>query len=77
MSAGVAARPRTAARPAWLEALRHRPLLLAATGLVALAFALVAGLALGNVSIPIGDTVAIIGHSLFGWPADVTWAAAR
>ncbi|HYI22332.1 MAG TPA: iron chelate uptake ABC transporter family permease subunit [Candidatus Limnocylindrales bacterium] len=75
MSAGVAARPRSAARPAWLEALRHRPLLLAVTGLVALAFALVAGLALGNVSIPIGDTVAIIGHNLLGWPAEVTWAA--
>ncbi len=75
MSAGVAARPRAAARPAWLEALRHRPLLLAATGLAALAVALVAGVALGNVSIPIGDTVAIIGHNIVGWPADVTWAA--
>ena len=42
-------------------------------GLVIAAATLVLGVALGNVSVPIADTVAIIGHRLIGIPQAVTW----
>src|ERR1700690_272962 len=53
----------------------RRPTFVAGVGLAALAVALVAGLAFGSVSIPLGDTVAILAHRLLGWPVVVTWPA--
>jgi iron complex transport system permease protein len=54
--------------------MRHRPLGLAIAGLAALAVVLVVGVAFGNVSIPVSDTLAMFAHRL-GWPVDVTWPA--
>ncbi|MFN8519013.1 MAG: iron chelate uptake ABC transporter family permease subunit [Chloroflexota bacterium] len=48
--------------------------IVAVAGLVALAVAMVAGLLLGNVSLPLGDTLGVLGHRLLGLPAG-TWAA--
>jgi cobalamin transport system permease protein len=45
---------------------RSRARLLAVGGLVALAVALVAGVALGTVAIPVGDTLAVLAHRLLG-----------
>lgn len=73
MSTRVAAAPASAARSGWLEGARRRPLALAIIGLAIAAVTLVLGVALGSVSISIGDTIAIIGHRLFNWPATVTW----
>jgi iron complex transport system permease protein len=73
MSTGVATTRPALARPRWLEGLRHRPLFLVAIGFVLLAVMLVAGVAFGNVSIAPADTLAILGHRLFGWPATQTW----
>ncbi len=39
-----------------------------------LVVALIAGVVLGNVSLPMGDTLAILGHRLLGLPAGV-WPA--
>ena len=58
-----------------LEALRHRPFALAIVGIVLLAMVLVAGVALGNVSIPAADTLAMLANRLLGWPVNATWAA--
>lgn len=70
---------RTAAAPAgaaaWVTAVRHRPLALALLGVAASAVALVCGVALGSVSLPIGDTVAMLAQRLLGWPVPVTWPA--
>jgi iron complex transport system permease protein len=44
-------------------------------GLIALSAALLAGIVLGSVAIPLPDTLAIIGHRLFGMPATVSWPA--
>lgn len=57
----------------WLERARRRPVALGVLGFVAVAATLIAGVALGTVSVPVGDTIAIIGHRLFNWPATVTW----
>jgi iron complex transport system permease protein len=66
----------TALRLERSRSVARRPLALAAIGLVALAFALAAGVILGNVSLPVGDTLAILGHRLLGWPSAVTWSPA-
>ena len=58
-----------------LEGLRQRPFALGVGGIVLLAVVFVAGVALGNVSIPVADTLAMLANRLFGWPVDVTWAA--
>jgi iron complex transport system permease protein len=73
VSTRAAAAPASTVRAGWLESARRRPLALAVLGLVLAAATLVLGVALGNVSIPIGDTIAIVGHRLFGWPATATW----
>ena len=75
MSAGVAASQTVAARPAWLEALRHRPIALGLLGIGLVAAVMVAGIALGNVSIAPADTVAILARRLLSWPIEVTWPA--
>jgi iron complex transport system permease protein len=73
VSAGVATEHSLATRSGWLEGLRHRPVLLGAGGVVALVAVLIAGVALGNVSIPLADTVAMLAHRIFGLPVNVTW----
>jgi iron complex transport system permease protein len=57
-----------------LEALRRRPVVLGLVGLLALAVAIVAGVAMGTIGIPIDETVAILAHRL-GFDVDQTWAA--
>ncbi len=56
-----------------LEALRRRPVVLGLVGLLALALAVVAGVALGTVAVPVGETVAILAARL-GVPVEQTWA---
>lgn len=76
MSTRVAAAAGTSTtRHGLLESARRRPLALAVVGLVLAAATLVLGVALGNVSIPIADTVAMLAHRLIGWPVHVTWPA--
>jgi iron complex transport system permease protein len=75
VSAGAASRPRPAVHVGRLETLRHRPLLVAAGGLVALGAVVVAGVALGNVALPVGDTIGILARHLLGWPVTATWPA--
>ncbi|HTS15509.1 MAG TPA: iron ABC transporter permease, partial [Candidatus Sulfotelmatobacter sp.] len=53
----------------------RRPVTVAAVGLAAVAVAVLAGIAFGSVTIPVGDTVAILAHRLLGWPVAVTWPA--
>jgi iron complex transport system permease protein len=47
----------------------RRPIPVAITGIALLAVALVAGVVLGNVSLPLGDTLGILGHRFLGLPA--------
>ena len=66
-----------AARPASLHLPKsRRPLALALVGLLALAAALVFGVALGNVAVPVADTLVLLAKRLLGWPVAVTWPAA-
>jgi iron complex transport system permease protein len=76
MSAPVLAPDLVAVRVGRLEALRRRPLLLAAAGLLLLVVALVAGVVLGTVAVAPSDTLAILAHRLLGWPAVETWSDA-
>jgi len=69
----VAAAPASVGRSGWLESARRRPLALAILGLFLLAAALIAGVALGNVSIPLADTVSMLAHRFLGWPVAVSW----
>jgi iron complex transport system permease protein len=55
----------------------RRPIALAVAGLVALVLVLVAGVAAGTVTIPLGDTVGILGRRLFGLQVPVTWSPAE
>jgi iron complex transport system permease protein len=52
--------------------LRRSPLLLGLAGLAVLAIALVAGVALGTVAVPVDQTVAILAHQL-GLGSEGTW----
>lgn len=76
MSTGAATAPTpasaSASRSGWLETARRRPLVLALVGLGLVVAALVAGVCLGNVSIPVADTIAMVAHRV-GWPVPVTW----
>ena len=58
-------------------ALARRPLALAAAGIGLLCVVLVAGIAIGTVAVPIGDTVAILAHRLLGLSVPVTWTPAE
>jgi iron complex transport system permease protein len=71
---GALARPRLAV--GWIGRVRHRPILLAAGGVAALAVALVLGVALGTVAISPGDTIAILAERLFGAHLGSGWSAA-
>jgi iron complex transport system permease protein len=73
LSTSAAAAPASIARNGLLERARRRPIALAVIGLGLLVVTLVACVALGTVSVPVGDTVAILGHRFFNWPAAVTW----
>jgi iron complex transport system permease protein len=75
LSAGTASGVRPAVPLGRLESLRHRPALIALGGFIGLVLAVVAGVALGNVAVPAGDTVAIIARNLLHWPVTVTWPA--
>ncbi|HVM30277.1 MAG TPA: iron chelate uptake ABC transporter family permease subunit [Candidatus Limnocylindrales bacterium] len=75
MSAGVST-PVSApvVRVGRIEGLRRRPVMLAFAGLALCALVLALGVALGSVGIPLADTVGVLLHRLFGWPA-VSWPA--
>ncbi|HEY8167150.1 MAG TPA: iron chelate uptake ABC transporter family permease subunit [Candidatus Limnocylindrales bacterium] len=72
MSVGAATEAPTAVHIGRLERARRRPLALALTALAALGLAIVAGVALGSVSVPFGDTIAVLAQRL-GWPVATTW----
>ncbi len=74
MSTHAATAPASTIRHGLLDHARRRPVALGLIGLGLLAATLVVGVALGTVSVPLGDTVAILGHRLLGWPATVTWS---
>ncbi len=59
-----------------LEALRRRPLLLGVAGVVLLVVAMAAGIVLGNVPVPLADSVAILARRLLAWPVAETWSPA-
>jgi iron complex transport system permease protein len=63
----------TSRRSGALEALRHRPVLLAGGGLVLLALAIVAGIGLGTVWIAPADSIAILARHLLAWPVAQGW----
>ena len=68
----LAPRPRR-----WPRAAVRRPIVLAAIGIVALLVALVAGIAVGAVTIAPGDTLGILGRRLLGLDIARTWTAAE
>jgi iron complex transport system permease protein len=57
------------------EALRRRPVVLGLAGLLLLTAAVVAGVALGTVSVPLGETVGILARGV-GLDVEPTWAGA-
>ena len=56
-----------------LEALRRRPVVLGLLGLLTLSVAIVAGVALGTVAVPVAETIAILAARL-GVPLEQSWA---
>jgi len=62
-----------AVRAGPLEGLRRRPVVLFVAGAVLLTLSLLASISFGSVSIPIGDSFAVLLHRLIGWPSAVTW----
>ncbi len=72
MTAPGLAHDQAAVGRARMETLR-RPLVLAVSGVVLLLLAMVAGIALGTVSISPADTVAILAHEYLRWPVAETW----
>ncbi len=74
----MASRGQAVAAPMRIRApaLRRRPLVLALGGLVALAVAAVAGVALGSVAVAPGDTLGILANRLLGLDVTRTWSAA-
>jgi iron complex transport system permease protein len=51
------------------------PVLLGALGIAAVLAVLVAGVGVGEVTVPPADTIAILAHRLLGWPVHVGWPA--
>ncbi len=74
MSTGLAP-DLVAVRLGRIETVRRRPVLLVGGGIALLCAAIVAGIVLGNVPLPLGDTLAILGHRLLGWPSTASWPA--
>jgi len=75
VSTRAAAAPAPLGAARWLAALRHRPMALAAIGVVLLGLTLFLGVVLGNVALPFADTLALLAHRLLGWPVAVSWPA--
>jgi iron complex transport system permease protein len=73
----VSAAVATARRRTGQRSIARRPLVLAGLGLVALAVALVAGVAAGSVFVPPADTIAILAHRLLGLDLGITWTQAQ
>ena len=71
-AAALATRRRPGSR-----SIARRPLVLGGLGLVALAVALVAGVAAGSVFVPPSDTVAILAYRLLGLDLGITWTQAQ
>lgn len=55
----------------------RRPIALALAGIGLLLVVLVLGVAIGSVAVPLGDTVAILAHRLFGLGGPLTWTPAE
>jgi iron complex transport system permease protein len=72
MTAPDLAHPRATVHGRTRDALRRRPVALGLLGVLALAVAVVAGVALGTVSIPVDQTVAILAARV-GVPVDASW----
>jgi iron complex transport system permease protein len=75
MSAPIVAPDLVVARRGHVAVLRRRPVQLAIGGLLALAVAVVAGIALGTVAVAPADVIAILAHRLLGWPVADAWPA--
>jgi len=60
----------------WIGRARRRPIVLALSGLLALVVVACVGVAFGSVAIAPLDTLAIVGHKLFGIDLGRTWSAA-
>jgi len=58
----------------WIGRARRRPILLAGFGLLALVVVVCLGVAVGSVAIAPLDTLAIVGHRLFGIDLGRTWS---
>ena len=67
--------PALRVRRRWARA--RRPAVLATAGLGALVAVFAAGVAAGSVVIPLGDTIGILAHRLFGLGLPVTWTPAE
>ena len=63
-----------AVRVGRLDALRRRPLLLGVVGVVLLIVAVAAGIVLGNVPVPLADSMAILARRLLSLPVAQTWS---
>jgi iron complex transport system permease protein len=74
MSAGAVTEGRHGLRLDRLDALRRRPVAVGFGALAALALAIVAGVAFGNIAVPVADTVGILAERL-GWPVTAGWPA--
>src|SRR5262245_27601660 len=77
MSAAVAPTRSSRSRAGSRPSLARRPLALAGLGVLGLLAVLVVGVAAGSVAVPVGDTVAILAHSLFGLDLGITWTQAE
>jgi iron complex transport system permease protein len=66
-----------AVRPRALGGRARRPVALGLVGVVGVLVALVAGVAAGSVTVPLGDTLGILGHRLLGLAGPVTWTPAE
>jgi iron complex transport system permease protein len=71
----ASALPRARARPRL--GIARRPLALAVIGIGLLLVVLVAGIAIGTVAVPVGDTIGILAHRLLGLNVPVTWSPAE
>jgi iron complex transport system permease protein len=75
MGTGLLGKVAPAAGVRGARGIRERHLLMVGIGVVSIALALIAGIAVGNVPVEPGETLAILTHRLLGWPAAVTWPA--
>lgn len=76
MSTGLAPQLVPAVRVARMERPWRRPRVLAAVGVVALGVALLLGIVLGTVTVPLADTLGILAHRVLGVPTVRDWPVA-